>query len=67
VSLKGAALIETEESLSNLQCLRPVIVVSMNLKHKISSDTEMNDAIVPQLVNENFASTECVAHFMNRV
>jgi len=71
VSLKGAALIETEESLSNLQCLRPVIVVSMNFqkkkKHKISSDTEMNDAIVPQLVNENFASTECVAHFMNRV
>lgn len=47
MSLKGAALIETEEALSDLQCLRLVIVVSMNLKHKTSSDAKMNNA-VPQ-------------------
>lgn len=48
MSLKGADLIETEEALSDLQCFRLVIVVSMNLKHKTSCDAKMNDAIVPQ-------------------
>lgn len=43
--LKEATLIETEEALSNLQCLRVVIVVSM--KHKTYNVAKMNDNFVP--------------------
>lgn len=48
--MKEAALIETEEVLSNLRCSRLVIVVSA--KHQTSSDAKMNDAFVLQEVKE---------------
>lgn len=53
MSLKGATLIETEEVLSNLHCLRLDIVVSLNLKLKTFSDSKVNDAFVTQEFKES--------------
>lgn len=57
-------LIETEELLSNPQCLRVVVV---NVKHKTSNLAKMNDAFVPQEVKETPLFKGCVALFMNGV